>query len=65
MAERKKEKKMSELPREKRVECIARRILIYCEGMDQNPNYEKIILDSTKELTDLLQKESKIEGVAN
>ena len=54
-----------ELPREKRIECIARRILIYCEGMDQNLNYEKVIVDSVKELNELLHKEPRLEGVTN
>jgi len=52
-----------DLSRQKKVECIARRILIYCQDMDKDINHEKVILDSVKELNEVLHPEHKIEGV--
>jgi len=46
---------MENLSKEKRVECILRRALIYCQGMGENQGREEIVKDAVNELSEVLE----------
>lgn len=46
-----------ELAREKKIECILRRALIYNQGMDENKDRENIVKSALCEAADILDVE--------
>ena len=48
---------MENLSREKKIECVLRRALVYCQGMDENEKREEIVKKSIREVVEILKLE--------
>jgi len=48
---------MENLSREKKIECVLRRALVYCQGMDKNEKREEIVKKSIREAVEILKLE--------
>jgi len=51
------------LSKEKKVECVLRRALIYCQGMNENQGREEIVKDAVRELSEILEMNTEKEVI--